>query len=97
MVLDVLVLRKPPENEAEYLLELLFALGLHIASYMLSLLFQLPLEASVLFSRLINGKGHWVHIEMDGQLVLLSFFSFEFECVLFVIGLREGYGADLES
>lgn len=34
---------------------------------------------------------------MDWQLVLLSFLSSELEGVLFVVGLREGYGADLES
>jgi hypothetical protein len=38
MVLDVLILREPPKNEAEYLLELLFALWLHIAAYVLCLL-----------------------------------------------------------
>lgn len=62
MVLYVLVFGQFAQDEAEDLFELLLALGLHVASHVLRLLLELPLEAGELFSSFIDKKRHGVHV-----------------------------------
>jgi hypothetical protein len=57
MILDVFVLGELPEDEAQYLLELFLPLRLHIAPNVLGLMLQLPFEAGVLLSRLVDREG----------------------------------------
>lgn len=96
MVLDVLVLRHLLEDEAQDLLEVLLGLGLHIAPNVLSFLLELPLEAGKLLPRLVDGKGHHIHVQVNGQLVLFRLIASELKSEVVSI-FEKSNGGHLQS
>lgn len=85
VVLDMLILCELLEDEAKDVLELVFVLGFHVTSNVISLDFKLPLKARILDSLLVDGKSNRVHVEMNWQLVKFPLLAVEVDCIILTV------------
>ena len=79
------IVGKIMENIAENLFEFFFVVRMHVTTHMLSFIFQLPFKTRIFLPTSLDHKDNRVHIQMDRQLISLTFLAVKVQDELFIV------------